>query len=167
MSSMGYVTIEGDKQGHIEGSGQHAGEVGLIEIFSFDHEVAVPRKDSAGLTAGRPVHQEILIGKLVDRSTPKLYQALCQRERLTEVIFEWYEYDGAGIEQLNFSITLSNAVITRIQPSMPDFLDPDQDRYRFIEHVGLGYETILWSWGNGDVQFESVGQSDIEAGAPR
>ncbi len=156
MPSLGYVTIRGETQGMIEGSSEHDRREGLIEIFAFDHEVAVPRKATSALAAGRPVHQEVVITKLVDRSTPKLYQALDQNERLTEVIFEWYEQNGAGAEELTFRIELRGARVTKIRPSMPDFLDPAKDRYRFLEHVSFSYESILWSWGNGSVEFEAV-----------
>lgn len=162
MASMGYVTIEGEEQGQIEGSGKHQEDGGLIEIFAFDHEVAIPRKATEALTAGRPVHQEIVIGKLVDRSTPKLYQAMDQHERLTKVEFEWYAYNSSGIRELVFSIELQNALVTRIRPSMPNYLDPDSDRYRFLEHVALSYETIVWSHGQGDIQFEATWQSEEE-----
>lgn len=162
MSSMGYVTIEGEEQGRIEGSGQHQDDGGLIEMFSFDHEVAIPRKATEALTAGRPVHQEIVMGKLVDPSTPKLYKAMDQHERLTRVEFEWYAYNRNGIRELVFSIELHNARVTRIRPSMPDYFDPASDKYRFLEHVALAYETIIWSYGHGDIQFEASWQSDEE-----
>jgi len=160
MASMGYVTIEGEEQGRIEGDGQHQDAGDLIEIFSFDHEVAIPRKATEALTAGRPVHQEIVIGKRVDRSTPKLYQAMDQHERLTRVEFEWFAFNHSGIRELAFKIELENALVTRIRPSMPDYLDPESDRYRFLEHVALVYETIVWSYGQGDIQFEATWQSE-------
>ena len=156
MPSMGYVTIEGEQQGDIEGAGSHEDQDGLIEIFSFDHEVALPRKSAQALTAGRPVHHEVRMGKLVDNSTPKLFQALDQHERLTKVTIEWYAHNQSGISELAFSIELDNALVTSIKSSMPDFLDVDSDRYRFLEYVSLAYESIIWSHGKGDVQFEAA-----------
>jgi type VI secretion system secreted protein Hcp len=96
------------------------------------------------------------MGKLVDPSTPKLYQAMDQHERLTRVEFEWYAYNTSGIRELAFRIELENALVTRIRPSMPDYLDPAHDRYRFFEHVSLAYERIVWSHGQGDIQFEAT-----------
>ncbi len=160
MPTMGYVRIEGEQQGQIDGPAEQDGEEGLIAIFSFDHEVAIPRKANEALTAGRPVHQEIVVGKLVDRTTPKLYQAMDQHEQLTRVEFSWYAYNDSGIRELAFRIELENALVTRIRPSMPDFMDPDSDRYQFLEHVAIAYETITWSWGQGDVQFETSWHQD-------
>lgn len=156
MPSMGYMSIEGAQQGHIEGSAQRRDARGLIEVFTFDHQVAVPRKATSALAAGRPVHQEVVVAKLVDRATPRLYQALDGHERLTEVSFQWFEYNASGIEELVFQIELRNALITRIKPCMADVLDPAKDRYRFMEQVSLAYESIVWSWGGGDVQFEAT-----------
>lgn len=163
MPSMGYATIEGELQGPIEGSGVHREEEGYVEVFSFEHEVLIPRREGAALTAGRPEHREIVIGKLIDRATPKLQQALDQRERLSSVIFDWFEYSQSGIEELVFRIELRNAQITRIRPTMPDAYDPTRDRYRFFEYVSLSYESIIWSWGGGDVQFEATWQSGEDA----
>jgi type VI secretion system secreted protein Hcp len=148
--------MEGERQGRIEGSGQHHEQEGLIEIFSFDHEVAIPRRGTQALTAGRPVHQEIQIGKLVDRATPKLYQALDQSEIITLVEFEWFAFNRSGTLERVFAIELENALVTSIRPSMPNYIDPTYDRYRFMEQVGLCYESIVWSYGQGDVQFEAA-----------
>lgn len=174
MSSMGYVTIIGRDQGRIEGGGgrdttaaggkggadskgQGGGKgEGLIEIVSFDHAVELPRRGSASVAAGRALHKDIEVAKLIDRATPKLYQALIQGEILTEVLFEWYQHTGKGEPELAYSVQLKNALLTRVQPWMPDFLNPDQDRYRFMEKIAFSYETILWSWGrSGDLQFEA------------
>lgn len=164
MSSMGYMNIEGAQQGHIEGSSAHREADGLIEIFAFDHEVAIPRNAATALIAGRPVHHEIMVRKLVDRATPRLYQALDRQEQLTEVSFDWHQYSPKGIEERVFRIELRNALVTRIKPSMADALDPTMDRYRFMEQVSLAYEHIVWIWGGGDVRFEATWEGP-EAGS--
>ena len=156
MPSMGYVNITGTQQGPIEGSAAHGDDEGLIQVYSFDHVVELPRRGGTGIAAGRPIHGEIEVGKFVDKSTPKLYQALNNGEALSEVEFNWYHYTDAGIEERYYSISLENALITRIQPWMPNFLDPQYDRYKFMERLRLTYEKILWSWGpSGDIQFEA------------
>lgn len=159
MPSMGYLQITGESQGRIEGAASYEGEDGLIEVVSFDHAVELQRELSGQRMAGaRPVHREIELCKYVDRASPKLMQALLQGELLSEVRFEWYEQIGSGSPELFYSIQLKQALLTRVQPWMPEVLDQARDRYRFMEKVSLMYQTIIWSWGRGDVQYESSWQ---------
>jgi len=155
MSTVGFATVTGEKQGRIEGGATHDNDEGLIQVLGFDHAVELPRRGGANMAAGRPIHGDIVLAKLLDKSTPKLYQALCTGEMLKTVVFHWYHYTDSAVEELFYTIQLENALITRAEPWMPDFLDPAYDRYRFMEKISLTYEKILWSWGpSGDVQFE-------------
>lgn len=166
MAFMGYMSITGASQGRIEGggAGDDFREPGLIEVLAFDHAVELPRKGQASVAMGRAVHRDIEVVKLVDKASPKLYQALVQNEPLPEVKFEWFEQTGSGKQDVYYSILLKNALLTRMQPWMPDFLDARRDRYRFMEKLAMSYESILWSWGSGgDVQFEADWSGEAKA----
>ncbi len=100
-----FMTIKGETQGPIDGSCDLKDLEGTIEIYSFDHTVEVPRSRETGLPTGRRVHLDITVNKEVDKSTPKLYKALCDGEKLTEVVFSWYRPSGetGGRDNLNVS----------------------------------------------------------------
>jgi len=57
MASMGYVTIEGEEQGRIEGDGQHQDAGDLIEIFSFDSAQGDGSVDRRPTGASRDRHR--------------------------------------------------------------------------------------------------------------
>jgi type VI secretion system secreted protein Hcp len=156
MAMMGFVTIIGDAQGSIEGSSKVEEHETHIEILKFDHEVDVPMTSGGQLTSGQPVHKGLTINKLIDKSTPKLAQALDHREVLTEVELSWYGHNAAGIRELLYKIKLYNALITKIKTWSPHLYNTDQDAYRLMEDITFSYEKILWSWGSdGDVEYEA------------
>lgn len=155
MAIAGFMRITGEEQGPIEGPDMHDNDEGLIKVISFDHAVELMRGRQQ-VYGGRAVHEPIVIGKYVDKSSPKLQQALNHGETLTEVTIDWFEYTGKGVEERYFRIKLSKGLITRIAPRMPEIMDVSQDRYRFMEVVHLSYERISWAWGaSGDVEFEA------------
>ena len=160
MATPGYLSITGKDQGKIQGSCLFKEHEKEIEIYSFDHVVEVPANLDSPVSSGQPVHTPIVINKEVDKSSPKLYQALCRREVLTEVIFYWYRYTENGQYSLFYSVRLENALIAKIKPWMPNFFDLENERqYRFMEDVSFNYEKITWSYGpDGDVEYEDTSQ---------
>jgi len=156
MELSAYLDITGSDQGLIQGSSQRRGREDKIEVFQFNHCVEIPLGVDQSVGSGQATHRPLEVIKEVDRSTPKLYQALCQRERLEEVKLGWYRYNPAGKEDLYYAIKLQNARILRIQPWTPDLAALGQEHIRFMEKISFGYEKIVWSWGpEGNVEFET------------
>jgi type VI secretion system secreted protein Hcp len=162
MAIPGYLSITGQEQGKIQGSAVFTEHEGEIEIYSFDHEIEVPSNQDSPVSSGEPVHAPIVINKEIDKSTPKLYQALCRREALTDVSFHWYRYTENGQYNLFYSITLENALIVKIRPWMPNFFNLETEKnYRFMEDISISYEKIIWSYGpDGDVEFEDSSENN-------
>lgn len=156
MELSAYLDITGSEQGIIQGSSVRRGREDKIEIFQFNHCVEIPLGIDQSVGSGQATHRPLDIIKEVDRSTPKLYQALCQRERLDDVRLSWYRYNPTGKEELYYRIKLQRARILRIQPWTPDLLENPQDHVRFMEKISFGYERIIWSWGpEGNVEYET------------
>lgn len=156
MELSAYLEITGSDQGPIQGSSARRGREDKIEVFQFNHCVEIPLGVDQSVGSGQATHRPMDVIKEVDRSTPKLYQALCQRERLEEVKLVWYRYNQAGKEDLYYAIKLQNARILRIQPWTPDLTAIDQEHIRFMEKISFGYEKIVWSWGpEGNVEYEA------------
>jgi len=155
MAMLGFVTITGTVQGSIEGSSTHEINMDEIEIFKFDHHIEVPGGSQQQVNAGQPIHGGIKINKLKDRSSPKLAQALCTREVLSEVIFSWYQHTGNGTRELAYKVVLRNALLTKINTWSPHFFDNHESAFRIMEDVVFSYEHIQWSWGNeSEVEYE-------------
>ena len=152
------MTVTGESQGKIIGSSNVTGvDDGTIEFFSFEHAVEMSRNKETGLPVGRRVHLDISIKKEIDKSTPKLHKALCDSERLTEVLFLWYRPSGNSKTRENFfSIRLENALITRIQLDAPDRIDSCSQNLFFFENISFAYEKITWTWeDDGSSHFDS------------
>jgi len=153
MPVLGFMEITGETQGKIEGSidssGDSSGDMpqGNIMIFGFDHIVEIPRSQNTGLPTGRRIHNDITIVKEVDKSTPRLYKALCEGENLTKIELSWNRpiKDLSEKEQY-YLISLRNAIITRIQPVISqDFAYSIKD-YKIMEKISFAYEKIIWTW---------------------
>lgn len=145
MPVLGSMEIIGENQGEIKGSG-HMPQ-GSIEIFGFDHIVEIPRSQNTGLPTGRRVHNDISIVKEVDKSTPRLYKALCEGENLTKIEISWNRpvKDQAEKEKY-YLISLENAIITRIQPVVSQEHSYPGKNYKIVEKISFAYEKIRWTW---------------------
>ena len=156
MEFSGYMKIEGDIQGVIEGSSIRKNRETSIDLFSFKHEIKLPTNVQSGMGNGPVIHQPIVLLKEVDKSTPKLYRALVEKERLNKVEFEWFRYTAQGEELVYYRIELINAHIISISPWTPALEKAESEYLRFMENVTLAYEGITWSWGpDGDVTYQT------------
>jgi type VI secretion system secreted protein Hcp len=140
-----FMTIIGQEQGPVTGSCELPGLEGDIEVYAFSHEVEIPRSHETGLPTGRRVHHDVTVNKEIDKSTPKLYKALCDGEKLTEVSISWYWFKGKSLEKF-YSVKLINAIISRIKPCSPHRRDMAHSVHTFMEDVSFAYEKIIWTW---------------------
>ncbi len=154
MPMPGFMTITGENQGPIQGSCDLKGLEGKIEVFSFNHKVEIPRKSDTGSHLGNRVHSNITVLKETDKSTPKLYQALCTGEQLTEVTFSWYRYTEIKGDLKYYTVHIENSIITCIDPWVPNRLDPANAGYHHMENVSFLYGKIRWTWEIGIIEYE-------------
>ena len=156
MEFAGYMKVEGDIQGPIEGSSARKSREGSIELFSFEHEIKLPTNTQSGIGNGPVIHQPIKVLKEIDKSTPKLYRALVEKECLSLVQFEWFRYTPQGEELVYYRVELSNAYILSVAPWTPALNRSESEYLLFMENITLVYEGISWSWGpDGDVTYQA------------
>ena len=147
-----YMSITGDSQGNItERAGEQEGHENEILCQAFEHVVLIPSGDG-GLPTGKRVHRAMMITKAVDRSSPKLYSALVNNERLTEATIKHYRTDSTGTLQNHFTVKLTNAVIISIKAWQPNYLNPATEQISYTEEVSFAYQTIDWLWVDGGVE---------------
>ena len=145
-----HVTIEGEKQGKIDGSCTVKGQEKTIEGVRYQHSINIPRDAQSGLPSGKRIHQPLVITKSVDKSTPKLYQTLVTGEHLKNVTIKFYRINPMGKEEHYFTVTLEDAVIVMVRPysnalNLNDPLattrwPPD------LEDITFVYKKIKWTW---------------------
>ena len=141
-----YLMLEGQNQGKIEGSTKIQGHDGKILVQAVEHLVDIPKNPQTGLPAGKRVHQGITLTKEVDKSSPKLFQALTSGEQMKSVVMEFYRISPKGTEEKYYTITLSNAVIVSARTWVPNTLDPNFKQMGHMEDIGITYEKIVWTW---------------------
>ncbi|MBC2724811.1 MAG: type VI secretion system tube protein Hcp, partial [Desulfosporosinus sp.] len=93
MSMPSHLELEGENQGVIEGSCEMQGREGTILVYQMSHDIHIPRDPQSGLPSGKRIHGQLTITKEYDKSSPKLYQALCTGEHMKNVTIKWYRID--------------------------------------------------------------------------
>ncbi|WP_143134861.1 type VI secretion system tube protein TssD, partial [Burkholderia ubonensis] len=89
--------------------------------------------------------------KETDASTPYLYKAVTSGQTLKSVEIKWYKIDDAGKEKEYFNTKLDNVKIVAVKPKMLDIKNPDYEKHNHLEDVELRYETITWSYKDGNI----------------
>ena len=141
-----YSVINGRTQGVIDGSCQRTGREDQIVIYNFSHSVHLPTSAIHQSAVGRLVHEPVKFAKEVDKSSPKLYQALANREAL-DVSFNWFRFNSVGSEELYYQMILKNAYLLEVSPWTPDWINPEMASMRLMETVKLAYQEVIWSFG--------------------
>ena len=153
-ASPAFMWVEGKIQGEIQGSSDVQGREGAIIVYAFGHNINIPRDVTSGAPTGKRVHAPFKILKEFDKSSPKLYQALCSGEEMKNVTIKWYRTDPSGQEEHYFTVVLENAVIVNISPSMPTTFLQANEPYRHMETVSFTYQKIKWTWEPDNVESE-------------
>ena len=145
-ASPAFMWVEGKNQGEIQGSSDVRDREGAIIVYAFGHSIKVPTDPQGGQSTGARVHAPFKILKEFDKSSPKLYQALCSGELMKNVTIKWYRTDPSGQEEHYFTIALEDALIVNISPSMPTTFLQANEAYRHMETVSFTYRKITWTW---------------------
>lgn len=149
-----YMTIEGETQGEISSGGCSEASIGTlskedqedtIQVQAFHHSIWLPKDPQSGQPTGQRIHDELIITKIFDQTSPLLYQAMCSGENITKAEINWYRISPAGELEHYFTTTVENAVITHIRAYMPLCLDKNLAHYTHMEGITLRYRKITWS----------------------
>lgn len=137
-----HMTVEGTAQGNIEGSITAKGLEGTIPVVTFEHSVHIPTDPQSGLPTGKRVHHPLIVTKYIDKSSPKLFQALVTGETCS-VILRYYETGSTGAAEHYFTIELQNAKLLEIRAFAPNY-----------EQVSFTYQKIIWTWEKDGISTE-------------
>jgi len=130
--------------GDIKGECTDKNHKDWVMILSYDHSVTQPpsltQKTAGGRTAEAVHHSEFSVVKLVDASTPKLYEAACKGTHIPEVTLECWRAGGDPLKylEIKFKEVLISGVIASGDP---------KGGYGFpTETVKLTYGSIQWTY---------------------
>ena len=111
MPTAGHMTIKAVKQGPIEGDCPIKGREKSILIYKLEHEVGIPRDPTTGMPTGKRVHMPLTVTTHIGKYTPKLFQACCQGEKLTEVILDLWRTNTQTGQEENYYRLVKNLCI--------------------------------------------------------
>jgi type VI secretion system secreted protein Hcp len=149
-----YLTVEGQNQGKIEGSTKVQGQEGKILVQAVDHTIEIPKSPQTGLPTGKRVHGAMSVTKEIDKSSPKLYQALTSGEQLKDVSLEFYRISPKGTEEKYYTVKLENAILTNMQSWTPNCLDLSNKQMGHMEDLAFTYEKITWTYEPDGIEAE-------------
>ncbi|WP_298272616.1 Hcp family type VI secretion system effector [Geobacter sp.] len=154
MAMPAHLTLTGEKQGKIDGSCELQGRENTILVYSMNHDITMPKDPHSGLPTGKRVHGPLSIVKEFDKSSPKMYQALCTGEHLKDVTLKFYRITKQGTEEHYYTIKLEDAIVVSIKPYMPITLLGENEPYRHMEEVAFTYRKIKWTWEPNGIESE-------------
>ena len=146
MAMTSYLKLTGATQGPIEGDCKQQGHEKTILVYEFEHKIDIPRDNLTGLPYGQRIHRPLVITKHVDNASPKLNQACCSGEQLTEVLLEFYRISERGLEEHYYTIKLQNAIVVETKCYKPMTLVEETKSLHDMERISFTYEKIIWTY---------------------
>ncbi|MGZ4290185.1 MAG: type VI secretion system tube protein Hcp [Gaiellaceae bacterium] len=136
--TVGFLRVEGG-QGTIDGEATEKGHEKWITVVGFDGQATVPvvvGGGGGGAAAGKVELKPIVITKPIDKSTPKLFEALATGEHIPHVTLDLVR-SGAGGAETFYSVKLGNALVTDLHQ-----FDEGKSDGHALEQVSFVYQTI-------------------------
>jgi len=127
--------------------------LGLVMEGSLSQGTAT----GGGMAAGKRTYEPIVILKQTGASSPFLFQNFFMGRYIREVAFEYYKTDKTGIETLDYTITLKNAIITGFKqfagPLKNERFDPASDN-TLCDEIKFNFQEIILDYKKGGVMVQ-------------
>lgn len=115
-----------------------------IEVLSFNHGMTQPSSATAssagGGTAERTEHQDFSIVKMLDKASPKLYEACSSGKHIKEVTVEMCRASGDKLKYME--VKMEQVIISHVAPGGNG---KGSDGFP-TESVSFNYGTIKWTY---------------------
>jgi len=143
----GDTLSEGASSEESIGAFYKSGHEDEIFVTGFDHKVSIPTDRLTGQVTGNRKHEYLKVRKLIDKSSPLLFQCLAEPKHLSCILNFYRSADtGSDGQPVHYyTIELEGAKIVDIRTVSPDFLDPANDEMNAYEEVCLTYSSITWN----------------------
>jgi type VI secretion system secreted protein Hcp len=138
MATDSYLQIDG-----LKGESTDNAHKDWIEILSFSHAISQPASATAnsagGATSGRCKHEDFVITKYVDLSSPKLYELCSSGKHISKVTLELMRASG-GSPVKYMAIEMDQVVISKVSPEVTNGSEFP------TEQVHFNYGIIKWTY---------------------
>ncbi|ANW22856.1 type VI secretion protein [Vibrio coralliilyticus] len=148
-----YMSITGQNQGEIKGGCTQSDDKknGKILVYSYEQATSIPKNPHDGLPTGQRIHKPLSIVKAIDVASPKIFQALCKGERLTNVTLDFWRITSDGLEELYYTIVLENAIIVDRKAYTPLTFLKENQAFMDMEEVSFSYSKITSTYNDGNI----------------
>ncbi|UCE12880.1 MAG: type VI secretion system tube protein Hcp [Candidatus Heimdallarchaeota archaeon] len=142
-----YLYVEG-----IPGESVQQDHAQWIDVLAYSHNIQASYDMGTARTSGSAQHTPLRITKMVDKATPKLYEACAKGTAIPSVQLDFCRADVT--QNVFYSIQLQNAHVTSVQ------------EYGLLEDiptetVSFVYETIKWVYTEYDSQGNAKGNVEF------
>jgi len=152
------------KLGDIKGEATDAAHKDWIIIESFDQGILLERDAASGLPTGKRQHKPLTVTKAIDKSSPKLMEAIATGRVIPMVRLEFVT---PGTRTLYYQIVLKDVIVSSYQTGGSSGGAVPMDS------ISLDYEEIKWTYTEFDLKgqtsrdhsyywnlLEGIGESD-------
>ena len=144
-----HLTLTGATQGLIKGESTQTslGRENTIECLSYVHSLITEPDPRTGIAGEVRDHFPVTISKRIDKSSPRLFKAWRNRERL-EGEFWFYRPNptGDGTTQQFYKVFLHAAYISGIRQEVLSTLNPQTSTMPTLERISFTYSGIEEVW---------------------
>jgi len=122
---------------------------GIIDAFGSDQLVtnSVSSGSGGGGGAGKAEFGPIVITKMVDRATPKLFVACATGVHITQAQIDWVRSNSKnGNDEVFFSVLLQDVTISAVRSGLPNQNDPNLKQLGPVEQISLSFGKIQWTF---------------------
>jgi type VI secretion system secreted protein Hcp len=132
------------------GSATQTNRADWSDVRGFSHSLEYPFDMRENKGRGEPVHGALMLIKEIDKSSPKLLEALAKKKKINEVMIE-FERDkpGEGSTEVYYSIKLTDCRLVHARPHIPTPAERDKTTPPHCEELGFAYRMIDWTWLSG------------------
>jgi type VI secretion system secreted protein Hcp len=142
-----FMHVDGGSLGTIEGEATEKGHEKWITLTGYDGDATVPVASSGsggGTTTGKVRLEPIVITKPIDKSTPKLFEALVTGRHLPAVQIDFVRAAGNGGDETFYSVKLEQVIVTGVHQS-----DAGKAGGILLEQISLDFRSIEIREGDG------------------
>ena len=132
------------------GSATESGRDDWCELRGFSHEMVYPfdMQDMSGTS--EPKHGAVTLWKAIDKSSPKIYEALAKKSQVASVEIE-FERDNPndGKTEVYYTMKLEDCRVIYARPHVPNSQEITDQSLPHMDQVGFAYRKINWTWKSG------------------
>ena len=141
-----FMHVDGGTLGTIDGEATEKGHEKWIALAGYDGDATAPTASvgGGGGGAGKGQFKPIVVTKPIDKSTPKLFEALVTGRHLPAVQIDFVRPDGAGGDETFYSVKLEQVIVSGFHQA-----DAGKAGGRPVEQVSFNFRSIEIREGDG------------------